>query len=208
MIVGLGSGSTAEIAVELLGARVKAGLRVAGIPSSEATARLAQRAGVPLTGFSHHSQLDLAFDGADEVARSSLDLVKGRGGALLREKIVAQASRRLIIMVDESKLVDQLGSRMPVPVEVVPFGIEATEAQLRRLDSAPRLRLGADGKPYVTDNGNRIFDCAFGPIPNPAMLASEIKAIAGVVDSGLFVGLTSTVIVAGPDGVRVVEAKR
>jgi ribose 5-phosphate isomerase A len=208
MVLGLGSGSTAELAVKALGARVKVGLRVSGIPSSKATATLARRVGVPLTDFAQHSTLDLTFDGADEVARSSLDLVKGRGGALLREKIIAQASKRLIIMVDESKLVDRLGSRMPLPVEVVPFGLQATEAQLRRLDAAPTLRVDGNGKPYVTDNGNHVFDCAVGQMPDPAGLAQALNAIAGVVESGLFIGLTSTVIVAGAKGIEVLGAKR
>jgi ribose 5-phosphate isomerase A len=208
MVVGLGSGSTAALAVKALAVRVKAGLRVSGIATSNETASLARRAGVPLTDFSARTWLDLTIDGADEVARGSLDLVKGRGGALLREKIVAQASRRLLIMVDESKLVDRLGSRMPVPVEAVPFGWQVTEAALRRLDAAPILRHTGEGRPYLSDGGNYIFDCDFGPIPDPAALAAQLNAIAGVVESGLFIGLTAAVIVAGAAGVEVLEAKR
>jgi ribose 5-phosphate isomerase A len=206
MVVGLGSGSTAAFAVAALGERVKAGLRVVGIPTSEETAALAQRAGVPLSSFAEHASLDIGFDGADEVERGTLNLIKGRGGALLREKIVAQACRRLVIMVDDSKLVDQLGSLMPVPVEVIPFGWEATAARLRLLDAAPRLRRDERDRPFVTDNGNHILDCGFGPLPDPAALSAALKLIAGVVETGLFVGLAAAVVVAGADDLEILEA--
>ncbi|MBX6321369.1 MAG: ribose-5-phosphate isomerase RpiA [Rhodospirillaceae bacterium] len=206
MVVGLGTGSTAALAVAALGERVRAGQRVCGIPTSERTAALAREAGVPLTGFNERPVVDLAFDGADEVERGTLNLIKGRGGALLREKIVAQAARRLVIVVDDSKLVDRLGERVALPVEVVPFGWQASAARLRGLGGAPSLRRDAGGRPFLTDNGHYVLDCAFGPIPDPAALAAAIDAIAGVVESGLFLGMASAVVVAGEGGVEVLEA--
>jgi ribose 5-phosphate isomerase A len=206
MVVGLGSGTTSAQAVMVLGERVKAGLKVVGIPTSDAAETLARRCGVPLTSFAECRRIDLAFDGADEVERGTLNLIKGLGGAHTREKIVARASKRFIIMVDDSKLVDQLGSRCPVPVEVVTFGWESTEEQLRLIDAGPRLRLDARDRPFVTDNGNYIFDCSFGPLPDPARLPAELNIIPGVVDSGLFIGMTSAVIVASDAGIEVLEA--
>jgi ribose 5-phosphate isomerase A len=206
MVVGLGSGSTSALAVAALGERVKSGLRVVGVPTSAKTEALAHRAGVPLTTFAEHRVLDLAFDGADEVERGTLNLIKGLGGALVREKIVAAAAKRLIIMVDDSKLVDQLGMRAPVPVEVVTFGWQATEEQLRALDAAPRLRLDERERPFLTDNGNYILDCSFGPLPDPSHLTVELDLIPGVVETGLFLGMTSAVIVASETGIEVLEA--
>jgi ribose 5-phosphate isomerase A len=205
MVVGLGSGTTSAQAVLALGERVKAGLKIVGIPTSDAVEALARRAGVPLTSFAEHRRIDLAFDGADEVERATLNLIKGLGGALTREKIVARASKRFIVMVDDSKLVDQLGSRGPVPVEVLQFGWEATEEQLRMLDAAPRLRLDDRDRLFVTDNGNYIFDCSFGPLPDPARLADELNLIPGVVETGLFISMTGAVIVASDAGIEVLE---
>src|SRR5262252_7943398 len=162
MIVGLGTGSTAAFAVEALARRHRQGLRFLGIPTSERTAAQATAAGIPLTSLAEHRQIDLTIDGADEVERGTLNLIKGMGGALLREKIVAAASRRLAIVVDGAKMVDRLGTRVPVPVEVAAFGIEATEVELEALGAKVRLRLSATGEPFVTDGGNRIVDCAFG----------------------------------------------
>ena len=208
MVVGLGSGSTAAFAVEALGRRHREGLRFVGIPSSERTAARATSAGIPLTSFAEHRQVDLTIDGADEVERGTLNLIKGLGGALLREKIVAAASRRLAIIIDGSKLVDRLGTRAPVPVEVVAFGQEATRAALEVLGASARLRVSPAGEPFVTDGGNRILDCSFGPITDPARLEERIGRIVGVVESGLFIGRADPVFVADADGVHRLDSAR
>src|SRR5271157_5468261 len=169
MVVGL-AGTTAAFALEALAARHRQGLRFVGIPTSERTAAQATAAGIPLTSFAEHRQIDLTIDGADEVERGTLNLIKGLGGALLHEKIVAAASRRLAIIVDGTKLVDRLGTRAPVPVEAVAFGLEATRTTLEVLGASARLRLSPAGEPFVTDSGNRILDCSFGPITDPARL--------------------------------------
>ena len=200
MVLGLGSGSTAALVIAALAARVAAGLRVAGIPTSEQSAALARRLGVPLTTFAEHRRIDLTIDGADQVERGTLALVKGLGGALLREKIVASASRRMIVVVDETKLVERLGDRTPLPLEIVPFGAEAVIERLAALEGRPELRR-RDGKPFVTDNGNYIVDCHFAVITDPAALETRLAAIVGVVESGLFLGLASKVIVGTRDGV-------
>lgn len=204
MIVGLGSGSTASMAVELLAERVARGLRVAGIPSSEKTAALARQLGVPLTGFAEHRRIDLAIDGADQVQRRGLNLVKGLGGSLLREKIVAAASDRMIVMVDETKLVDRLGGATPVPVEITVFGWETVVERLEKLGLRPRLRRTGDAV-FVTDGGNYIADCGVAEIPDPAALEARLAAVVGVVESGLFIGLASKAVIGRPTGVDVVE---
>ena len=201
MVLGLGSGSTAALVIAALAARVAAGLRVAGIPTSEQSAALARRLGVPLTTFAEHRRIDLTIDGADQVARGTLALVKGLGGALLREKIVASASRRMIVVVDETKLVERLGDRTPLPLEIVPFGAEAVIERLAALEGRPELRQ-RNGKPFVTDNGNYIVDCHFAVITDPAALEARLAAIVGVVESGLFLGLASKVIVGTRHGVE------
>jgi ribose 5-phosphate isomerase A len=202
MVVGLGTGSTAAFAIEALARRHKQGLRFIGIATSERTAAQATAAGVLLTTFRQHREIDLTIDGADEVERATLNLIKGLGGALLREKIVAAASRRRAIIVDGNKLVDRLGERTPVPVEVVAFGLEVTQARLGMLGATARLRLSATGEPFVTDSGNRILDCSFGLIPDPGRLEGEIKRIVGVVESGLFIGLADVVFAADNTGVH------
>ncbi|MFI4948391.1 MAG: ribose-5-phosphate isomerase RpiA [Alphaproteobacteria bacterium] len=202
MIVGLGTGSTADFVVEELASRVAGGLALVAIPTSEHTAGLARRLGIPLATFAEHRRIDLAIDGADEVARTTLDLIKGRGGALLREKIVAAASRRFIVVVDQEKLVGRLGEHAPVPVEVVQFGWQATAAALEKLDSAPELRQ-AHGRPFVTDGGNFILDCHFGTIDDPERTERLIKMTVGVVESGLFIGRSSAVVVATEGGVEI-----
>src|SRR5499426_4766995 len=159
MVVGLGTGSTAAFAVEALARRHRQGLRFLGIPTSERTATQAKAAGIPLTSFAEHRQIDLTIDGADEVERGTLNLIKGLGGALLREKIVAAASRRLVIVVDGSKLVDRLGMHTPVPVEVTQFGWQATAVALAKLGCAPARRYATGEQPYLTDGGNHILDC-------------------------------------------------
>src|SRR5580698_6503501 len=161
MIVGLGSGSTAALAVSAIGRRVRDGLRITGIPTSESTAAQARTLGIPLTSLNEVSQIDLTIDGADEVEDATLNLIKGHGGALLREKIVANASARLAIVVDDSKLVRHLAAKFAVPVEVVPFGWQATAQLLSRLGAKPSLRQSIDGKPFVSDGSHYILDCAF-----------------------------------------------
>jgi ribose 5-phosphate isomerase A len=205
MVVGLGTGSTAAFAVEALARRYREGLRFVGIPTSDRTAAQAKAANIPLTSFAKHRQIDLAIDGADEVERGTLNLIKGLGGALLHEKIVAAASRRLAIVVDGLKLVDQLGARTPVPVEVVAFGLEATQAALGSIGARARLRQSATGEPFSTDSGNRILDCSFGPIADPATLEERIRRVVGVVESGLFIGRANVVFVADTKGVHRLE---
>ncbi len=204
MVLGLGSGSTAEIAVELLAERVAAGLAVVGIPTSERTKALAARLGIALTDFDTHPTIDLAIDGADQVERSTLNLIKGLGGALMREKIVAAAARRMIVVVDQSKLVERLGGQTPLPVEIATFGWPSTLARLDAAGYRPTLRK-QDGVPFVTDGGNHIADCAVAAIADAAGLAAELRAIVGVVETGLFVAMASKVIVGGPQGVEELE---
>jgi ribose 5-phosphate isomerase A len=208
MIVGLGTGSTARFAVEALARRHREGLRFLGIPTSERTAAQATALGIPLTSFAEHRRIDLTIDGADEVERGTLNLIKGLGGALLREKIVASASRRLAIVVDGEKLVDRLGARTPVPVEVVAFGLEVSQAALQALGADARLRVSAPGKPFVTDGGNRILDCAFGPIADSIGLEERINRVVGVVECGLFIGRAGPVFVAEADGVHRLDNPR
>ena len=208
MVVGLGTGSTATFAIEALARRRQQGLRFVGIPTSEQTAAQAAAAGIQLTSFSEHRQIDLTIDGADEVERGTLNLIKGLGGALLREKIVAAASHRLAIIVDGTKLVDRLGTRTPVPVEVVSFGLEATRESLEVLGASARLRMLAASQPFVTDSGNRILDCNFGRIANPARLDERIRRVVGVVESGLFISRADPVFVADADGVHRLESAR
>ncbi len=201
-IVGLGAGSTAILAVRGLGERMSRGeLRdIHGIPCSRVIETEARRLGIPLTTLEDHPVIDLTFDGADEVD-PALNLIKGGGGALLREKIVAQASRREIIIVDESKLSPALGTRWAVPVEVIPFGWRTQAAYLESLGAQPRLRLGDDGAPFMTDHGNFILDSAFGPIHDPVILGARLDARTGIVAHGLFLGLATDVIVAGASGI-------
>jgi len=208
MVVGLGTGSTAAFAIEALARRHREGLQFIGIPSSERTAAQAKAANIPLPSFAEHRQIDLTIDGADEVERGTLNLIKGLGGALLHEKIVAAASRRLAIVVDGLKVVDRLGARTPVPVEVVAFGLEATRAALESIGAAARLRQSVTGDSFITDSGNRILDCSFGPIADPARLEERIKRVVGVVESGLFIGRANVVFVANTSGVHRLESTR
>lgn len=208
MVVGLGTGSTAAFVVEGLARRVAGGLRVVAIPTSERTAAQARRLGIPIATFAEYQRLDLTIDGADEVQLGSLDLIKGLGGALLREKIVAAASRRLAIVVDQEKLVEQLGEHTPVPVEVTQFGWQATSVALARLGCAAERRYGAGEQPLITDGGNFILDCRFGPIADPARLEKSIAMTVGTVESGLFVGRSSMVFVASETGVEALTPAR
>src|SRR5579883_3108615 len=191
MILGLGTGSTAAFVVEGLAARVRAGLRITGIPSSERTAEQARRLGIPIATFAEYQQLDLTIDGADEVELGTLNLIKGLGGALLREKIVAAASRRL-------------GEHTPVPVEVTRFGWQRTAAALAALGCAP-VRRYAGEEPFISDEGHFILDCQFGPIADPALLERRIADTVGTVESGLFIGRTSMVVAATTTGVEVLS---
>ncbi len=204
MVLGLGSGSTAGAFVEELGRRLGDGrLRdVAGVPTSSGTGRLAREWGVPLTTLEAHPVLDLAVDGADEVD-PALNLLKGRGGALLREKIVATASRRVVIIVDDSKRVSRLGERGPVPVVVIPFGWRSVASRLEALGGKPSLRTGDDGRPFVTDDGHYILDCSFGVLDDPQRVAEQLRFVVGLVDHGLFLGIAHEVIVAASDRVSV-----
>lgn len=209
MQLGLGTGSTAKHFVELLGERVRKGLRVIGVPTSEATRADAERCGVPLTTLDEIDHLDLTVDGADEID-PSLNLIKGGGGALLREKIVAAASARMVVISDDSKWVDTLG-RFPLPVEVIPFGLGATRHALAAAFAQAgvageiSLRQGKDGHAFVTDGGHWILDAHLGRIPDPPRLAALLSAIPGVVEHGLFIGLAKTAILAGSQGLRIVD---
>jgi len=209
MRLGLGSGSTAKHFVELLGERVRGGLDVIAVPTSEVTRSDAERLGVPLTTPDEAPELDLTVDGADEIA-PDLSLIKGGGGALLREKIVASASARLIVIADESKWVAVLG-RYALPVEVVPFGLAATRRAVEAAAAAAGcpgpalLRRAPDGHAFVTDDGHFILDAALERISDPQSLAGRLDRIAGVVEHGLFIGLATAVVLAGAAGVRVVE---
>jgi ribose 5-phosphate isomerase A len=199
MVVGLGTGSTTEFAIRLLAEEVKAGLKITGVPTSVATARLARRLKIPLVAdLGAFKEIDLTIDGADEVD-PQLNLIKGGGGALTREKIAASRSERVIIIGDEKKLVKQLG-KFPVPVEVLPFGWQSTLEILRSFGAYAKLRKTAMATPFRSDNGNYIIDCAFGKIPHPPNLAQQLKNIIGVVESGLFVGRADLVLVGRSDG--------
>ena len=202
MVVGLGTGSTAAIAVALVGERVKAGLRIVGVPTSERTAEQARGLGITLGTLAEHPALDLTIDGADEVHTGTLDLIKGLGGALVREKIVAAASRRMSVIVDESKLVPQLGG-VKLPVEVVRFGWQATLRHLQRAGAGGELR-GGDGAPFVTDNGNHIIDCRVD-LTDPAAVDARLQAIPGVVMTGLFIGIAWRVIAGTDNGPRILD---
>ena len=205
MVVGLGTGSTAVHAVRRIGALLAAGQlqRIIGIPTSEATARESQQAGVPLGTLDDHPSVDIAIDGADEID-PQLNLIKGLGGALLREKVVAAAARRLIIIADDSKRVNQLGTRAPVPVEVVRFARRPAADYLASL-GARVVERRRDGQLFITDEGNVILDCHFAGLPNPTEIAQLIRAQPGVVEHGLFLGMATEAVVAGARGVVVLE---
>ena len=202
MIIGLGTGSTAIFATRRIAQRIHSGdLRdIRAVPTSLATEAAAIELGIPLTSLADAPRIDITIDGADEID-PDFNLIKGGGGALLREKIVAQASERLVIVADDSKLVDQLGMTWAVPVEVIPFGWQSQAAYLQSLGAAPKLRL-AGGQPYQTDQGNFIVDCDFGAIAAPAALARQIIARAGIVEHGLFIGMAQDVVVAGAGRLR------
>jgi len=200
MVVGLGTGSTAEFAIRAIGARVAAGLNIVAIPTSEASAALARELGIELTTLKDHPTVDLTIDGADEVD-PSLDLIKGLGGALLREKIVASATARQIIIIDPSKLVDQLGTKASLPIEVVPFSAALVEHRLKERGLEPTLRMQAPDELFVTDNGNYIIDGRFPQgIDDARATDTWLNTLPGVVENGLFVAMTHLVVVGEDDG--------
>jgi ribose 5-phosphate isomerase A len=209
MRLGLGTGSTARHFVELIGERVRSGLNIVAVPTSEATLADAKRCGITLTTLDETPELDLTVDGADEIG-PELCLIKGGGGALLREKIVATASARMIVIADRSKLVSSLG-RFPLPIEVVPFGVAATQRAIERAIGAIQrpgpltLRRDKDGHVLVTDSGHWILDAALGRVDEPIALAHALSGVPGVVEHGLFIGLAHMAIIGGPDGVEIVK---
>jgi len=211
MKLGLGTGSTAKHFVELLGERVRDGLKVIGVPTSEATRADAQRCGIPLTTLDDIDRLDLTVDGADEID-ANLDVIKGGGGALLREKIVAAASDRMIVIADETKWVARLG-RFPLPIEVIPFGLAATRRAIEEafaksgVSGQLIVRKRADGHAFVTDGGHWIVDAHLGEIPDAPRLAGLLNPVPGVVEHGLFIGLASMAMLAGTQGIRVIERR-
>lgn len=200
MVLGLGTGSTTRFAIELIGDRIKDGSldNIVGIPSSLETEKLANSLGIPLTSFEQHPAIDLTIDGADEVD-PQLDLIKGGGGALLREKIIAQASSRTVIIVDEGKISSTLGTLWTVPVEVIPFAWQLEAFYIRTLQAGVDLRKTSDDHPFSTDQGNFILDCDFGPITDPEELSFQLNQRAGIMEHGLFLGLATDVIIAGED---------
>ena len=206
MVVGLGSGSTMRYVLEQIGALLRDGrLRdIVGVPTSEATAALARQLGIPLTTLDDHPELDLNIDGADEID-PHLNLIKGLGGALLREKIVASAARTFVVVADRSKLVKQLGSKAPVPIEIIPLAQPLIERRLHDLGGSSQLRRISDGKPFVTDEGNHILDYTAGPIADAAQLAAALDSIVGVVEHGLFLAMATSAVVAAPEGIKVLE---
>jgi len=204
MVLGLGTGSTVYYFLHELGHMVREGVRMTGVPTSVQTAQLATQLAIPLTTLDDQPRLDLAVDGADEVD-DHLNLVKGAGGALLREKIVAASAARFLVVVDDGKLVTQLGERYSLPVEVVPFGHTPAIRAVEGLGARVTLRRGTNGQPWISDNGNYILDCHFGPISDPVALQKELLAIPAVVESGLFLNMTDTVIVGHTEGVRLLS---
>ena len=209
MRIGLGTGSTAKHFVELIGERVRSGLNIVAVPTSEATFADAKRCGIPLTTLDETPQLDLTVDGADEIG-PGLCLIKGGGGALLREKIVATASARMVVIADQSKSVAVLG-HFPLPIEVCAFGLASTVQAIAKAVGAVQkpgpltLRRGKDGHAFVTDGGHWILDAALGRIDDPAALAQALSGVPGVMEHGLFIRLARMAIIGGPDGVKIVE---
>jgi ribose 5-phosphate isomerase A len=203
-IVGLGTGSTAAYAVRFLGERVQAGLKIRGIPTSIHTQELAASLGIPLTTLDEFQEIDVTIDGADEVD-PELRLIKGGGGALLREKIVASATRKEVIIADSTKQVSVLG-KFPVPVEIIKFAETLVTKKIAALGAVVAVRRDAAGNRFVTDEGNHILDCSFGQIPDPAALARELESMPGVVEHGLFIGMTAVVLIAKGD--QVTELRR
>ena len=208
MVVGLGTGSTVYYALLKLGTMVREGLDILGIPTSDGTEKIAIAQGIPLTTLASHPTIDLTIDGADEVD-AHFNLIKGGGAALVREKIIANASERILIVVDESKVSRVLGTTFPLPVEIVRFGWEATQTEVNRISGRSTLRLtaaqGGDQQPLVTDNGNYILDCHFDGIPAPEQVELQLNNIPGVVENGIFVNRADKIIIGTPSGIRYME---
>jgi ribose 5-phosphate isomerase A len=204
-VVGLGTGSTAYFAVLALGERVKAGLKMVGIPTSSGTAQLAGAAGISLTTLDEHPEIDITIDGADEID-PHMNLIKGGGGALLREKVIAAASKKMVVIADSGKAVDRLG-KFPLPIEIIAFARVVVERKMRSLGSTPKLRTRADGSTYLTDNGNPILDCSFGRIEDPPALARILSNTPGIVEHGLFIGLASVALIGRGDSVEELRGK-
>lgn len=205
MLLGLGTGRAAEAFIDALGRRVRGGLRVKGVPTSNRSAELARRVNIEVVTLEEIDRLDIAFDGADEVT-PELELTKGLGGALLRERVVAFEADVFVVLVTPEKLVARLGSRTPIPIEVVPFASPSASRHLIKLGGTPTVRKKADGYPYMTDNQNWILDTDFGPIDTPGLIETAVRKIPGVVDTGLFLGMADVVLVGEPGQVR--EFKR
>jgi ribose 5-phosphate isomerase A len=205
-IIGLGTGSTAYFAVVALGERVKAGLKIIGIPTSVATAELARAVGIPLSTLDEHPEIDITIDGADEVD-PQLRLIKGGGGALLREKIIASASKKMVVVADSRKLVPALG-RFPLPVEIIPFARTVLERKITALGAAVKQRTRTDGSAFVTDEGHHILDCNFGKIADPPALARVLSDMPGVVEHGLFIGIAKVALVGKGSSVIEIRPKR
>jgi ribose 5-phosphate isomerase A len=203
-IVGLGTGSTAYFAVVALGERVKAGLKITGIPTSVHTADLARAVGIPLTTLDEHPEIDITIDGADEVD-PKLNLIKGGGGALTREKVIATASKKMVVVVDSGKVVATLG-KFPLPVEIIAFARTVIEKKIVSLGATPKLRTRPDGSPFITDNGNQILDCSFGRIEDPAALARELSDTPGIVEHGLFIGIAKLALIGKGTSVEQLSA--
>ncbi len=204
-VVGLGTGSTAYFAVVALGERVKAGLKIIGVPTSVQTADLARQLGIPLTTLDEHPEIDITIDGADEVD-PKLNLIKGGGGALTREKVVASASKRMVVVADSTKAVPALG-KFPLPVEIIDFARTVIEKKIASLGATTKLRTKPDGQPFITDNGNQILDCSFGKIDDPPALARSLSDMPGVVEHGLFIGLAKLALVGRGTSVEELRQK-
>jgi ribose 5-phosphate isomerase A len=203
-IVGLGSGSTAALATRFLAERVRAGLKIVGIPTSQKTAQLAEQLGIPLATLEEHSRIDIDLDGADEID-PQLNLIKGGGGAFLREKIIASISRRFLVIADSAKQVERLG-KFPLPVEVIPFAQSLIKGEIEALGAEVKLRQYVYGNPYVTDEGHHVLDCMFGEIADPSALADTLRRIPGVVEHGLFLGMAEMALI-GKDG-NVIQIRK
>jgi len=204
-IVGLGTGSTAYFAVIALGERVKDGLKIVGIPTSDATAELARAVGIPLSTLDKNPEIDITIDGADELD-PQLRLIKGGGGALLREKIIAAASKKMVVVADSSKLVTALG-KFPLPVEIIPFARTVLEKKITALGASCKQRTRSDGQPFVTDEGHHILDCSFGKIADPPALARALNDMPGVVEHGLFIGIAKVAVVGQGSYVAEIRPK-